>query len=82
MAEPEVDVTLVYAPQSGKRSWLRLTGRRDEIPAGDRYRLLIHVVVKSLAKYEVVIDVKGRNDDPISRKVIAALELELVSVYD
>ena len=83
MAEPEVHVTLVYSPQFGRRSWLqRLTDRRKEIPADALYRLLIQVVAKSLAKREVVVEVKGSNDDPIPREVITALDLELVSVYD
>ena len=83
MAEPEVHVTLVYSPQFGRRSWLqRLTDRRKEIPADALYRLLIWVVAKSLAKREVVVEVKGSNDDPIPREVITALDLELVSVYD
>ena len=83
MAEPEVHVTLVYSPQFGRRSWLqRLTDRRTEMPADDLYRLLIQVVVKSLAQREVLVEVKGRNDDPIPREVVTALDLELVSVYD
>ena len=83
MAQPEVHVTLVYSPQFGRRSWLqRLTGRRKDIAADDLYRLLIQVVAKSLAKREVVVQVKGSNDDPIPREVITALDLDLVSVYD
>jgi len=83
MAEPEVHVTLVYSPEFGRRSWLqRLTERPKTMPADDLYRLLIQVVAKSLAQREVVVEVKARNDDPIPREVISALDLELLSVYD
>ncbi len=83
VAEPEVHVTLVYSPQFGRRSWLhRLTDRRKQMPADDLYRLLIQVVAKSLAQRDVLVEVKARNDDPIPREVITALDLELVSVYD
>ncbi len=83
MAEPEIHVTLVYSPQFGKRSWLqRLTNRPKEMSADDLYRLLIQIVAKSLAKREVLVEVKSWNDDPIPREVITALDLESVSVYD
>ena len=74
---------LPYQPVAkvGERAWPR-RDRRKEMPAGDLYRLLIQVVAKSLAQREVVVEVKARHDDPIPREVIAALDLELVSVYD
>ena len=81
MAAPEGHITLVYSPHAWGRSWVnRLLGRGQNSQADDLYRLLIRVVLKTLSKSGMVVEVTGWDDDPIPGNVVADLALESVSV--